>query len=139
MKACLQMNQQFCSRENQLLQMLQQNEKSTQNYIHVFLLYLYYTVPYKSKAILFNYYYTHFKYCCNELCLIMMIMPDVLVWLLFILSARSWVCICYKCKCIYTYIVPSAITRWLALLHITEGVLVMYICNIAILATSSFF
>ena len=24
------MNQQFCSRENQLLQMLQQNEKSTQ-------------------------------------------------------------------------------------------------------------
>ena len=25
------MNQQFCSRENQLLQMLQQNEKSTQN------------------------------------------------------------------------------------------------------------
>ena len=35
------MNQQFCSRENQLLQMLQQNEKSTQikfdnecNYLH---------------------------------------------------------------------------------------------------------
>ena len=27
------MNQQFCSRENQLLQMLQQNEKSTQIYI----------------------------------------------------------------------------------------------------------
>ena len=27
------MNQQFCSRENQLLQMLQQNEKSTQKYI----------------------------------------------------------------------------------------------------------
>ena len=28
------MNQQFCSRENQLLQMLQQNEKSTQiNYV----------------------------------------------------------------------------------------------------------
>ena len=26
-------NQQFCSRENQLLQMLQQNEKSTQIYI----------------------------------------------------------------------------------------------------------
>ena len=27
------MNQQFCSRENQLLQMLQQNEKSTPIYI----------------------------------------------------------------------------------------------------------
>ena len=27
------MNQQFCSRENQLLQMLQQNEKSTQIYV----------------------------------------------------------------------------------------------------------
>ena len=27
------MNQQFCSRENQLLQMLQQNEKSAQMYI----------------------------------------------------------------------------------------------------------
>ena len=30
------MNQQFCSRENQLLQMLQQNEKSTQNYLSKF-------------------------------------------------------------------------------------------------------
>ena len=29
------MNQQFCSRENQLLQMLQQNEKSTQIKIEV--------------------------------------------------------------------------------------------------------
>ena len=29
------MNQQFCSRENQLLQMLQQNEKSTQPTIYV--------------------------------------------------------------------------------------------------------
>ena len=31
------MNQQFCSRENQLLQMLQQNEKSTQIYIRNYL------------------------------------------------------------------------------------------------------
>ena len=29
------MNQQFCSRENQLLQMLQQNEKSTQILTHI--------------------------------------------------------------------------------------------------------